>query len=446
MRLALAWAVALFAAALWPACNCSPAEGFGDASVLADSGSSGFSDAGADSGAGDAGETRLDSGPADASMGDGGSADAGPEADASLSDAAVSDSGVLDAGPSDAGGYPDSGNPPDSGGSVDAAAPDAAEEDAGGFVAGPPDSGAIDSGVPDAGPSNWVNVTPDGGPSGRRFPAMTYLADVTATVLFGGEGPGGQVFGDTWVWDGFSWTQQSASGGPGPRSRAVMATINGEVVMFGGRNASGNDLNDTWAWDGFTWTQISICGPSPSPRSSPAMTFDAAHAGILLFGGVQGTTTLTDTWSFDGFAWTQASPATTPTGSGSVAMVYATEVAGSVLFVGEDSAWFWSDDWSSANNAGALSQARYDFGVAYAKDVLTAVMFGGDDGNGTDFGDTWTWSASGWFNDTQTGPHPSPRDGYGIAYQAANLEVVLFGGYNASTGDYFGDTWVWTGP
>jgi hypothetical protein len=125
--------------------------------------------------------------------------------------------------------------------------------------------------------------------------------------------------------------------------------------MFGGRDGSGNDLNETWAWDGFTWTQISIRGPSPSPRSGPAMTFDAAHSGILLFGGVQGTTALTDTWSLDGFSWNSdvSWPRHRPTR--------------------EASGWCTS----SANNSGALSQPRYDFGFAQAQDVLTAVMFGG---------------------------------------------------------------------
>lgn len=73
------------------------------------------------------------------------------------------------------------------------------------------------------------------------------------------------------------------------------------------------------------------------------------------------------------------------------------------------------------------------------------VMFGGivDDGHGGNdyLGDTWTWDGTEW---TEQSPSdaPSPRCCYGLAFDAAHREVVLFGG---SDGSSFSDTWTWDG-
>jgi hypothetical protein len=68
------------------------------------------------------------------------------------------------------------------------------------------------------------------------------------------------------------------------------------------------------------------------------------------------------------------------------------------------------------------------------------LMFGGTLGTGVRLGDTWTWSA-GW---TRQNPatSPDPRDGMGLASDAARQQVVLFGGYRPGLS---GDTWTWDG-
>src|SRR5947208_1517520 len=40
-----------------------------------------------------------------------------------------------------------------------------------------------------------------------------------------------------------------------------------EVVLFGGAGADGTHLGDTWVWDGTTWTQL-FPATSPSARES----------------------------------------------------------------------------------------------------------------------------------------------------------------------------------
>jgi len=58
---------------------------------------------------------------------------------------------------------------------------------------------------------------------------------------------------------------------PGPPARiaASAATLGGKVVLFGGQDDNENPLGDTWVWDGASWTQLEVAGPSP--RWFPAM-------------------------------------------------------------------------------------------------------------------------------------------------------------------------------
>ena len=82
------------------------------------------------------------------------------------------------------------------------------------------------------------------------------------------------VVGDTWTWNGSSWTQQNVVG-PSKRYGAGTATIGGAVVLFGGNAATTSgtagflSVGDTWTWDGSTWTQQTT--PGPGPRVFPMM-------------------------------------------------------------------------------------------------------------------------------------------------------------------------------
>jgi hypothetical protein len=108
-------------------------------------------------------------------------------------------------------------------------------------------------------------------PGKREDVAVASLG--STLVLFGGMGYAtvddtSVVLGDTWTWDGTSWSQV-ASDGPAPRASAAVATLGGDIVLFGGLDTSGHVLGDTWTWNGTVWTQQMVSGPSP--RSSAAM-------------------------------------------------------------------------------------------------------------------------------------------------------------------------------
>jgi len=67
------------------------------------------------------------------------------------------------------------------------------------------------------------------------------------------------------------------------------------VVLFGG-SGSPPHLGDTWDWDGVTWSQVSIATPPP-PRAYPAMAYDDARQRVVLFGGYT-SERFSDTWLY----------------------------------------------------------------------------------------------------------------------------------------------------
>jgi len=80
----------------------------------------------------------------------------------------------------------------------------------------------------------------------------------SSVLLFGGASP--PELGDTWSWDGASWTQQNVSGPPA-RYFASAGILGSTVVLFGGYTDNDDTLGDTWVWSGAVWSQVN--GPAP---------------------------------------------------------------------------------------------------------------------------------------------------------------------------------------
>jgi hypothetical protein len=97
----------------------------------------------------------------------------------------------------------------------------------------------------------WAKQAPATHPSARCCASMAYDAATGTVVLFGGSGypvtP--RTYGDTWTWDGTTWTLQHPAASPPPEYDAAMAydPATGTVVLFGGDNLH-RRLGDTWLW------------------------------------------------------------------------------------------------------------------------------------------------------------------------------------------------------
>ena len=223
---------------------------------------------------------------------------------------------------------------------------------------------------------------------------MCYDSSRGLTLLYGGEGSGGE----TWGWNGSTWSIVEAGGPPNYATGAAMAhdPVRHATVLFGGHR-DGLNLGTTWELTSAGWAQRSTTGPSP--RSKHSLVYDAAHGTVVLFGGSSNSPNLVDseTWSWNGSAWT----ALMPDGP----------------------------------------QARTGQAMAYDTFRSRALIFGGADPNGDAYGETWQWTGSYWTLLAATGP--SARTGASAAYDSIRRMIVLFGG--ASSGPLLSETWEWNG-
>lgn len=75
--------------------------------------------------------------------------------------------------------------------------------------------------------------------------------------------------------------------------------------------------------------------------------------------------------------------------------------------------------------------ARRDAMASYDSDRQVVVLFGGNNGDSTDFlGDTFEWNGTSWLQRAVQGP--SPRTRAAMAYDASTRKTVLVGGADAN--------------
>ncbi|MEK3913041.1 cadherin-like beta sandwich domain-containing protein [Paenibacillus sp. FSL H7-0331] len=128
-------------------------------------------------------------------------------------------------------------------------------------------------------------------PPKRQGAVMAYDATSQKVLMFGGVGQSG-VLNDTWLWNGTDakWEQVSGTA-PSARGGAQLAYDGEQLVLFGGYTGSGNSktlLGDTWLWNGTTWTQAQPA-QSPPAAYSGQMAYDGNTA--VLYGGNSGSVT-----------------------------------------------------------------------------------------------------------------------------------------------------------
>ncbi|HYK93660.1 MAG TPA: hypothetical protein VEY07_06425 [Thermoplasmata archaeon] len=276
----------------------------------------------------------------------------------------------------------------------------------------------------------------------------------------------------TWTYSGGTWTNISSTAGHAPSSRyeavAAFDPTDSEVVLFGGaRMFSSGYLNDTWTFSGGTWTDLGN-GSAPAPRFAASAGPAPSGGGILLFGGTDNVRSagFGDTWRFVGGSWTRLTSAGGPTGgnwqmallsggSPQALLVGATESASGVPSSFSQTWTFSTGSWVNATalpppvlEAWAPS-LTYDAADGY---VLLYGLIEHSSG-GIQYFSTITWSyAAGQWQNLSPVIQPSPRWNAGLAYDAQDGYVVLFGGtgwlYDAATcgsttvaHNLCGDTW-----
>jgi hypothetical protein len=96
--------------------------------------------------------------------------------------------------------------------------------------------------------------------------------------------------------------------------------------------------------------------------------------------------------------------------------------------------------WKKLSPAGSPT-ARAAHAMAYDPVGHDVVMFGGFDATSY-LADTWTFDGTSW-NQATPATSPTARAGAAMADDSVTGQLVLFGGYDGSS--YLGDTWLWDG-
>ena len=362
----------------------------------------------------------------------------------------------------------------------------------------------------------------DGDPSPRLDHAMAYDSARGRVLLFGGhQGTEWGALSDTWEWDGASWARRAPvdpedDGDPGARSEHAMAydERRARVVLFGGLASrwhlikKATYLGDTWEWDGLSWSLAQEGGledeESPDERGEHSMAYDRARARVVLFGGttkwapepghedcdMTGLALCGVTWEWDGATriWRLAAEGAGdggPLPREKHALAYDAARARVVLFGGEngeddggcdgegeercDGTWEWDGvRWelgpSAQTDPGSAPLRRSDHALVYDPVGARTLLWGGlagsssesCDGTGSNYcSGMWEWDGDRWVHHVPMGSGagnaPSPRGDHAVAFDSARGRVVLFGGRDDSSangcdgsgGLFCGDTWEW---
>lgn len=296
--------------------------------------------------------------------------------------------------------------------------------------------------------ANFTSLSPTNMPSPRA--GAIGVSDGVSLYNFGGKPGPGVELNDMWIYDGTDWLDITPTTGALPAGRdwygAAYDTGRGRFVLFGGRSSAlGTNLGDTWEFDGTSWTQMSPTN-TPSVRRWGAMAYDQITGETILFGGEDGGVYNNETWSWDGTDWTQLSPATSPSARGRGRLSYDVLTGTMVYFGGRNTAgalgdtWVWDgSNWSQVATANAPSSSgvagRFAYGMTFDFLRERHVLYGGTR-NGPTLSDVWEFDGVDWEQRTVSGP--TSRTGPTFAYVLGLQKTILFGGFGSPQ---LNDTW-----
>jgi len=303
-------------------------------------------------------------------------------------------------------------------------------------------------------PFQWFQVAtaPANTPPARTGAAMVYDEKREVVVLHGGRNASGQTIGDTWEWDGNTWTRVATNGPKVFLHNMAYDAWRHVTVLYGGRKVSGTYIHepDTWEWDGQTWQKISTGAGDPLVLAG--LVYDPERKKVIRHGGLYNdgvVYTNTATLEWDGQVWTNIAAGSFRR-AGQIA-VYDSVRKGTVCFGGSSTGpgYKLSDTWAfdgvQWNLVGTNGPpGRILHGFTFDSHRGVGILYGGWDEGATIFNDTWEWDGAQWTQQGVQGPGPRWIH-QALAYDPKRRKVVLFGGDTAS-GVTINDTWEYGSP
>jgi hypothetical protein len=297
----------------------------------------------------------------------------------------------------------------------------------------------------------WTELHPAHSPPSRVWTSMAYDPAIGKMILFGGQTCDGGLcsvwLNDTWAWDGNDWTQLTPANAPPPRNSTSLAydPVRQQLVLFGGIASCCPAVfdGDTWLFDGANWIQATPAN-SPSARygDNSLMTYVPANNGIILFGGRDSSGQKNDTWLWDGTNWTQLAPPTSPPPSFDPTVVYYPPNSTALLYLYEGDTWTWNGaNWARPNVVSP--PPRYGSVYVYDAAIGKVVMYSGTECL-PDYDDQWLWDGTAWTQIDLGDKFPPQRTYAGMSFDTGRNESVMFSGVREGC-SFLWDTWTWNG-
>ena len=306
---------------------------------------------------------------------------------------------------------------------------------------------------------SWTNLTGPAAPPPLDFASLSYDQADHYMVAFGGQSASAYPTNYTWIFANGTWSNITGSAGQAPVARIAMALaydpVDHYVLAYGGGDFSAScgttrstACNSTWAFYGGKWHVLPSVGLSPTVSMQFSMAFDGADSYVM---GTDGWST----WKFVGGLWTEfcgtpsncSNPRPPPPRLSGTVGYDAQD--GYVLFFGEGFTWkFAGGNWTNiSSTSGIPPSSRLYPTITDDASAGLVLLFGGLGGSGSTgynpLNDTWMFQSGRWVNVTSV-HSPSSRYAASAAYDAADSDVILFGGdtQSGSAGN-LNDTWAW---
>jgi len=305
-------------------------------------------------------------------------------------------------------------------------------------------------------------------PAARVDGTIAYDPATRRLYLFGGQGS--ETLNDLWTYslEQRRWEQISTPG-ENPPARfghtLVLDAPRNRLIVFGGQ--AGGFFSDVWAYalGGAGWRRLSADDAGPSRRYGHSAIYDATRERMVISHGFTNAGRFDDTWAFDlrSDSWRNI----TPTGPKPLRRclhhaVYDGERNQMYLYGGCASGFgpcplgdLWALDlitnqWTERRGA-TVPSPREHYGMAFDANRSRLLIFGGSGGG--ILNDTWQFDATGsrWSEVRPQGPAPARRHRHQAAYASDRGTIFYFGGSlesGAKTNELwmFGPVFASTGP
>ncbi len=300
-------------------------------------------------------------------------------------------------------------------------------------------------------------------------PATAYDFQVTAYNARGDSSPSNTATASTGA---YAWTQLLDATTALQYAQAVYVPLLDRMIVFGGTDDVPTLTDNLYLVNPATGAMSDLVPATPArpgPRFLPSLIYDSRRNSLILFGGnlFPGDIPMNDLWEFNlgTSIWAPVVPGgTPPSARNGHSAVYDSAYGSMVVFGGIDDITFdllndvyrlmlpavGTPSWQTLAVSGVLPVARDRHTAIFDPDGSRMVVFGGTD-NGA-LGNPFTNELSAlsldagasvvWTRLASQLDVPAPRAEHAAVYDAANRQMVLFGGQLEGTPN--ADYRVWT--